>query len=342
MPVTERASSSILVAGIVAIVGGVLATLFSLAALILFSTIPVTGSIPLPAMMRPILYGTWLFLSLCGIFVAVTGIHAIRLRNWARLSLLIIAGCLLFFGAMGIVIIVVTIFFASAPLDPRISQQLLLFVLTIIYGIPIAISLWWLILFTRPSVVAQFRASAAAQSPLSRTTFSVLNNPECPLAVRIVGWYLASFVLFLPLLPFLPFHLPAYFFGHLFRGPAANGIYFLNFVLLIVTGIGLLMLKRWSYPLAYASQLLVCANALSSAFSPSYEKMMQSVVSDMNLPSMTPGMDQMLHFGRYFSLFGLAIPIAILIALFMSRQKFYEAADRAARDFPARPPDSPL
>src|ERR1041385_4346015 len=100
MPVTERASSSILVAGIVAIVGGVLATLFSLAALILFSTIPVTGSIPLPAMMLPILYGTWLFLSLCGIFVAVTGIHAIRLRNWARLSLLIIAGCLLIFGAM--------------------------------------------------------------------------------------------------------------------------------------------------------------------------------------------------------------------------------------------------
>src|ERR1051326_9160163 len=52
MPVTERASSSILVAGIVAIVGGVLATLFSLAALILFSTIPVTGSIPLPAIDR--------------------------------------------------------------------------------------------------------------------------------------------------------------------------------------------------------------------------------------------------------------------------------------------------
>lgn len=342
MPVTERASSSILVAGVFAIVGGVLGMFFALTALILFSTVPVTGSVPLPAVMRPILYGTWVFLSVCGIFVAVTGIQVIRLRNWARISLLIIAGCLLFFGAMGIVVIVVAVF-SSAPLDPRISQQLLLFILTIIYGVPIAISLWWLILFTRPSVVTQFRASAPLESPLPRTSFSVLNNPECPLAVRIVGWYLASFVLFLPLLPFLPIRLPAYFFGHLFRGQAANGIYFLNFVLLIITGSGLLMLKRWSYPLAYASQLLVCANGLSSAFSPSYEKIMQSVFSDMNLPSMASGMDQMMRFGRYASLFGLVIPVAILVTLFLSHHKFYEAAERASsRGSLAPTPNSPL
>src|SRR5205807_1336621 len=84
----------------------------------------------------------------------------------------------------------------------------------------------------RASVVAQFHSSAPldAQSPVI-STFR-LSKPGCPLAVRIVGWYLASFVLFLPFLPFFPKRIPAFFFGHLFRGPAALMFLFLYFALL--------------------------------------------------------------------------------------------------------------
>src|SRR5258706_7488 len=149
MPSSPRASASIVVSGIVAILGGVIGTFFSLVPLLLFST-GLGVSVPFPATMRPILYATWLITLLCALFV-VTGIQVIRLRNWARISLLIISGCMLFFGAVGIVIIFVTIFVTPYS-DPSVSKAQLATILAITYGIPIVISLWWLILFTRRSV----------------------------------------------------------------------------------------------------------------------------------------------------------------------------------------------
>ena len=325
-----RASGSIIAAGISAVLAGIFGIFSTLAILILFSTPQFARSAPFPPALRPILYGVWIFLLLCALFIVITGIQVIRLRNWARLSLLVIAGCLLCFGLLGIVVIFVSIF-VSTPSDPRVSQALLASILALIYGIPIAISLWWLLLFTRRSVTAQFQALAALEAPRPPSTLSFLNNPDCPLGIRVVAWYLASFVLILPFLPFVPIRLPAFFFGHLFQGAAATGIYFLNFALLIIPGFGLLLLKRWSYPFAYASQLLICANGLSSVFSPSYENAVRSMLSEMNSPEVVYGADQMLHLGRYFSLFALSIPIAILITLFLSRRKFYEAADRASQ-----------
>ena len=162
-----RASGSIIAAGISAVLAGIFGIFSALAILILFSTPQFTRSAPFPPAMRPILYGVWIFLLFCALFIVVTGLQVIRLRNWARLSLLVIAGCLLCFGLLGIVVIFVTIFVAT-PLDPRVSQALLVSILAVIYGIPIAISLWWLILFTRRSVIAQFEALAASMiGPIS-------------------------------------------------------------------------------------------------------------------------------------------------------------------------------
>ena len=148
-----------MVAGIFAILGGVLGFFFPLVALIMFSSTGPGVSAPFPVAIRPILYGVWTFLLLCAIFVVVAGVQVIRLRNWARISLLTIAGLMLFFGLMGIVVIFVTLF-VSTPGDPRISQGFLAAVLAVIYGIPTAVSIWWLVLFTRRSVAAHHIASA--------------------------------------------------------------------------------------------------------------------------------------------------------------------------------------
>src|SRR4029077_12986492 len=103
MPSTPRASASIIVAGIFAIFGGALGVFFPLlAALITLSTGAGAG-VPFPAALRPFLYGVWTVLILCALFLVVIGIQVIRLRNWARISLLVIAGLMLCFGVMGIV-----------------------------------------------------------------------------------------------------------------------------------------------------------------------------------------------------------------------------------------------
>ena len=340
MPSTPRASASIIVAGIFAIFGGALGVFFPLLALILLSTGAGIG-VPFPVALRPFLYGVWIVLILCALFVVVVGIQVIRLRNWARISLLVIAGLMLFFGVMGIVVIFVTLFI-STPADPRISQGLLATILAVIYGIPTAISIWWLILFTRSPVLAQFHASAALEPPRLPSAMSVFNNPECPLAIRIVGWYLGSFVVVIPFIPFLPGSVPAMYFGHMLFGPAAIATYILNFALISIPGIGLLLLKRWSYSLTIASQVLASANAIYTTLSPSYEANTRSLFEKMNVPTLPSDADQMLRYSRYFSLLGLLIPIAILITLWVTRRKFYEAADRASQPKIATPPASAL
>ena len=336
-----HASSSIVAAGIAAILVGTLSAFSTLSTLLLFSTSQVPQDASVPATIRPFMYFGLIFFLFCALFVIVVAIQVIRLRNWARISLLVIAGCLLFFGFVGVIVIFFTLYVIPLP-DPQISRALLAVVLGTIYGTPIAIAVWWLILLTRPSVVAQFHLAAqsrialqppeplAAPPPPSSIvrTFSRFNNPNCPLGVRIVGWYLASFLLVIPFLPFFPNRIPAYYFGHLFQGPAATGVYVLNFALLCIPGIGLLLLKQWSFPLTVISQFLVCVNAVISFFSNSYETIMRQATQDFHLPQAPPGFDQLLHFSKYFGLFGLVVPIAILVTLFISRRKFYQAANR--------------
>ena len=342
MPSSPRASTSIILAGIFAILGGALAAFFSLASLILFSLSPrFAVSAPLPDYVRPALIFFWIFLFLCAFFVLAVGIQVIRLRNWARISLLVIAGLMLVFAVMGIVVIFVT-FFVSIPADPRVSQRFLVAILAVIYGIPAAVSIWWLILFTRRSVVAQFQASAALEPPRPPSALAVFNNPECPLAIRIVGWYLGSFVIVIPFIPFLPGSIPAIYFGKVVFGPAAIAVYALNFALISIPGIGLLLLKRWSYPLTIASQLLASANAIYTTLSPSYEANVRTVFEKMSIPNVPSDTVQMLHYSRYFSLIGLLIPIAIVVTVLVSRRIFYEAADRAAQPTVETPPTSAL
>lgn len=326
------ASPSVIAAGIVAIIGGAFSA-FSILASFLFLTLSGFGlpsTTVLTPEMRPILYGTWIFFLLCSIFVVATGIGILRIRKWARIALLVIAGCMLFFGLIGIGVIFFTIFLA--PVEAGVSKAVLAAVLAFIYGIPILIALWWLILFTRPAITAQFQAAFAfaGPPPAGPSSRSFLNNPQCPLPVRIVAWYLASFLLVLPFLPFLPFRIPAFYFGHMFRGPAASLILFLNFALLGASGLGLLLLKRWSLPLTIAIQLLFCINGLYAALSPSFESMMRSAMQEMNLPDLPYFTQSMLTNMRYFNLLGLVIPIAIIITLLIARQSFHSAATAAS------------
>jgi hypothetical protein len=342
MPPAPRASTSIIVAGIFAILGGTLAAFSSLASLILFSFSQHFAASPaLPDYLRPVLVFFWIFLLLCALFVVVVGIQVIRLRNWARISLLTIAGLMLFFGLMGIVVIFITLF-AATPADPRVSQGFLAAILGVIYGIPTAVSIWWLVLFTRRSVAAEFQASSALEPPRSPSAMAVFNNPECPLAIRIVGWYLGSFAIVIPFIPFLPNSIPAAYFGHVLFGPAAIAIYIVNFALISIPGIGLLLLKRWSFPLTIASQILASLNAVYTTMSPSYDATVRAMFEKMSIPSLPPNTEQMLHYSRYFSLIGLVFPIAIVITLLLTHRPFYEAADRASLLTRNSPPASPL
>ena len=324
MVAVPRASTSVVAAGIVAILGGTLATFALIASVFVISSLSTSpyAAGGLGPAMRPVLYATWTFFLLCAIFVIVAGLQVIRLRNWARLSLLVVACCALFFGTVGLGVIFVTIYFT--PADPAVSKPLLASVLAFIYGLPILVAIWWLLVLTRRSVADQFHAAAdvPSESPSS------FNNPQCPLAIRIVGWYLASFALFVPFLPFLPSRIPVFYFGQVFRGPAAISLHVFSLAVLAIPGIGLLLLKRWSYALTIATQLLFCFNCVAIALSSSFESNMRATFHELGLPaSVPPAAEAPLHPIRYMVLMSLIIPVGILITLYVYRRPFFAAAN---------------
>src|ERR1700756_3948250 len=107
-----RASASVVAAGVVATIGGSFAAISILASFFMISRISLSSyPIAIHSAMRPILYATWTFFLLCAAFVIVAGVPVIRLRNWARIALLVVAGGALLFGTVGLGVILVTIYF---------------------------------------------------------------------------------------------------------------------------------------------------------------------------------------------------------------------------------------
>jgi hypothetical protein len=326
-----RASTSVVAAGVIAIIGGSFAAISILASFFIISRISLSSyPTAINPAMRPILYATWTFFLLCAAFIIVAGVHVIRLRNWARIALLVVAGGALLFGTVGLGVIFVTIYFT--PADPAVSKPLLASVLAFIYGLPILVAVWWLVLFTRRSVVDQFHAATAARMEGTPTSASLLNNPECPLPIRIVGWYLASFVLFLPVLPFISSRIPALYFGHVFRGPAAISMHFFSFAILAIPGIGLLLLKRWSWPLAVATQLLFSLNCVVIAFSSTFESNLRSMYDGLGAPApLAPETAALVREMRWIFLISVVMPLAIFVVLCIYRRSFYSAAEVAEK-----------
>ena len=316
-----RAPVAVLAAGTVAVIAGVFGALAIAASFLIISRSDFAlYGLALTPGLRSVLYLTWSFFLLCAGFVIVSGIYLVRLRNWARLSLLVVAGAGLLFGVVGLGFVFLTVY--VTPDDPVVSKPLLLSVLAFTYGVPILVAVWWLLLLTRRSVVEQFQAAAFVR-PGANPSTSLLNNPDCPLAIRAVGWYLASFILFLPFIPFLPSRVPALYFGHLFSGPSGILAHFLSFALCAIAGIGLLLLKRWSFVLTFATQILFCVSCLAVVFGPSFQSNMRATYVEMGLPNPTGGVFSEV---RYVILISLVLPLAILVILLVNRHRFYAAA----------------
>jgi hypothetical protein len=318
-------------AGITAILAGVLAALsiaLSFTALLTINTRVSDQYLPEYArLLSEIVWGTLL---LVACFLVLSGVAVIRLRGWARISLLVIAVLMLFFGVIGIVVILFVVLGSDMPGPPG-NKATLIGALTFVYGLPILVALWWLILFTRRSVVAQFQTRAAALPPPRKLQ---LAKPGCPLPVSIVAWFLLLSLLNLIILPFLPSSIPLLLFGHLLHGPLATALLLIQLCAIAAGGIGLLRLKRWSFPLTVALQLFYVANGLICFINPNYPAQMVAILGQLHLPINMPEAAYFLRYIRYFGWLGLLFPLACVVALLYAREAFYAAALASDRTAP--------
>ena len=327
-PAKPSASASVIFAAVVAILAGLLVLLsMSAGFLEVLLDSEQIARLELAPFLRNAALVFMAFAVCLSAFGIATGIGLILLRNWARISVLIWGGFSVFFGLFGVAIA----FLMPLPPTPEVpnlpagTMQGIRFFMLCIYGLPVIVGVWWLILFNRKSVKAQFAGTA---DPLAA------QKPRPPVPVSILAWLYITAAAHIVILPFLPFSMPLILFGHFFSGTIGTLAYVFVCLISAVVGVGLLKLKPWSYPLTIGFQLFGLANGIVTVLHPNYQSQLASWLDRINNamhlppnPYYTP--EYFLHL-RWITYIGFLIPVAIVGMLFYYRERFLEAASAAA------------
>jgi len=198
----------------------------------------------------------------------------------------------------------------------------------IVYGMPLLMGIWWLVLFSRKSVKAQFRGTTTSADP------GLPQKPACPLPISVLAWFYITSILNLLFLPFLPFHVPIFVFGRVLPGSVGLAVLILSCLAFSLAGIGLLKLKPWSYSLTIGLQLFWLASTAVTVLSPNYNSVMDSFMKEMQASFHLPETQFFpANFADHYGwtvVLGLLLAGAILGLLVYYRPRFLEAASRAA------------
>jgi len=272
-----------------------------------------------------------------------TGIGLFRLKPWARISTLVFAG----FMAVGAAFAALLFLLIPLPARPNIgpgSDFIIRVIMGLVCAIPLSVAVWWLVFFTRKSVVAQFSAlpitttSQVAQAVIPPPTF-VPGPPRLqrPIILTIVAWfYLASVIssapwYFVGLFRKIPF----LFFGTILEGKAVLIYFALSIFVFLAAGIGLLKNRIWGFWLAFGIQLFGFLNVSVSLLLPGRAGRLERYMSSfqLNFPLELPG-----PMANYFGMImgvglagGMVVSAVVLWFLWTCRRRFFEFAAIEAR-----------
>ena len=330
MGYSPNRSASVTVAAIVAILSGLFFLLCCSFAFFGFLLVKLPGTTSeIPPLVRNTMLATEGLMMCLSLFGIATGIGLIYLRNWARISILIWGGMLVFFGGIGIPIALLMPIPSTpnVPDLPADSVQAVRLIFLAIYGMPLLIGIWWLILFNRKTVKAQFAGAAGSADP------AVPRKPACPLPIAVLAWFYISSILNLLFFPFLSFRVPVFVFGRVLPGRVALAVLILSCLASFVSGVGLLKLKPWSYSLTIGLQVFWLASTAVSMLSPNYKAVMDSFLKEMqaslHLPETRFSPASFAHHYGWTVALGLLFAGAILGLLVYYRPRFLEAASAA-------------
>jgi len=287
------------------------------------------ATVPLPSWMPVFMY------VLCAFFVAlaawgiVTAVGVLRLRRWARYSILVIGGLLAFFGLvsfLGTLLMTLVPLPVPGNLDASQAQstqtivKVVFGVMAFVYAIVCAVGVSWLVYFNRPKVREAFAGAVGefveSRRPILIAVLAVLN---------LIGAVFCLMFIFIPL--------PAIIFGWVLEGWGKVAIYLVFAALAGSVGVGLWQLKEWGRWLALAMQALGIVYLGVYIIRPS---LMLRYVAEIQ-QRMTPMQPQMLpqfQATMYSAMFGFSIlfNIAIIAILIYYRKTFERPIELSAVD----------
>jgi hypothetical protein len=268
----------------------------------------------------------YLFAALCifsaaGLPGIVVGVGLFRSKNWARVAALVLsvlAGC---FSALSVLVLFIVSFGTlSLGLGVEIPQKSDLLRVGVIYVLIFAIAVWWLIVFSRKSVAAQFSRPGRAKPE------DAPKKSACPPPIALLAWLMIiSSALSAASWPLILGRIPAMLFTHIFSPGPSRLIWLANILVFAVCGVGLLKLRRSSYDSTIALHLFWLISLLTTQLSSNYQAYTLHCLKLLDLGETYPVLNR-IHFPQWVSATTIAIPTALLIAgLFYYRRSFLQA-----------------
>jgi len=267
------------------------------------------------------LFGALCVFSAAGLPGIVVGVGLFRSKNWARVAALVLSvlvGCFCAFSILALFI--VSFGTLSLGLGVEIPQKSDLLRVGIIYLLIFALTVWWLVVFSRKSVAAQF------SSPSHAKPDDAPKKSACPPPIALLAWLMIiSSALSAVSWPLILGKIPAMLFLHIFSPQPSRLIWLANILLFAVCGVGLLKLQRWSYDGAIALHLFWLVSLLATQLSSNYQTYTLLCLKILDLGEAYPVLNRM-HFPQWVSATTTAIPTAVLIVgLFYYRRSFLQA-----------------
>ena len=208
------------------------------------------------------------FIAACGAAGIATGVGLLKLKQWARISMVVFSTVLVFIGAFSLLLILAV----DLPMPPDVDPEKLALVRPILIGVylvPTAIGTWWLVLFTRPRVIATFSGGVQAA------------EAAMPTAVLVVAWLTLFGGIATVVMPFLD--VPAFFLGVMFSGWASTVFYAGFAALQLYIGRGLLRLDERARVLAIWFYLLGTLNGLMLLLLPSVRARAAALAGELGM-----------------------------------------------------------
>jgi len=302
---------------------------------------------PLPPEQRAVEFIMPIFYALLAAWGIATGVGILQLRPWARISMIVMSSMAVFFsvcGALGMM--AARMVLKQQPNMPAGATTIVLFVALIMMAVPLAIAIWWLVLFTRARVRVEFATRGAAVvssvSPSSAiatgfapTFAAVPSAPQTPTSIRVIAIIEVATAPFgLVTLPFLiRMHAPTLIVGVLVRGSIVPVFLFGLITAQIIFSVAILRRRYWGVNGLMGYALFGLLNTFLFYVSPSRAAYEAAVVRNF---AMQPNMsaDSMLRFQHWFLGVVFAFTAATMVAglyFLFTRRKAYRLACEAGR-----------
>jgi hypothetical protein len=285
-----------------------------------------TAATPVLSWMPVLMYAMCVFFIALAVWGIATAVGVIRLRRWARYSILIIGGLLAVFSLISLL---VTLLMMLVPLpmpanvDAAQAQsaqavtRIMFGVMALVHMIVCAVGVSWLVYFNRRKVRQAFISATGkaceSRRPVLISVIAVLN---------LIGAGFCLLCMFIPM--------PALIFGWTIDGWGKAALYLVFAALTASVGIGLWQLKEWGRLLALAMQALGLVNTAVYLLRPSlvlrYSAEIQQRMMPMQPQTQLPEPFQSSIYRISFG-FGILLYIAIASVLIYYRKAFQSPAE---------------